>query len=142
MEQTPLRVQNEQSSTELSDLLMNEHKTSICEVPKLFVYKSIKSTQCHKMTNCEQFRIVATLTLASTLVFLVKMCQECYNGGNPECSKKYFLACKMSWNFVTPCSYYWKSIKCIVSINSHILFFFFLGVIHAKNHLDWFSGCL
>ena len=38
---------------------------------------------CHKVPNCEQFRtkccvkISATLKLASTHVFLIKMCQEC-----------------------------------------------------------------
>ncbi len=78
-------LRSERSTTELSDLLMNGHKNSVYQVhSKLFtIYSGIRN--CHKMTNCEQFRtkccvkISATLTLASTHVFLSKMCQECYN---------------------------------------------------------------
>ena len=35
--------------------------------------------------------------------------------------QKYFFRRKISWNFVTPCCYHWKSTKLVVSINSHIL---------------------
>ncbi len=51
-----------------------------------FVYKSIKCTQLSQNDkNCEQYQtkccveIAATLTLATIDVFLIKMCQECYN---------------------------------------------------------------
>ncbi len=78
-------LQSERSTTELPDFLMNGHKNSVYQVQnKLFTnHSGIRN--CHKMTNCEQFRtkccvkISATLTLASTHVFLIKMCQECYN---------------------------------------------------------------
>ncbi len=69
-----------------SDLLMNGHKSSVYQVSKYSLFTNQSSTRnCHKMTNCEQFRakcyvkIVATLTLATTDVFLIKIWQECYN---------------------------------------------------------------
>ncbi len=78
-------LRSELFTTELPDLLMNGHKNSVYQVHnKLFtIHSGIRN--CHKMTNCDQFRtkccvkISATLTLASTHVFLLKMCQECYN---------------------------------------------------------------
>ena len=49
-------LRSERSTTEPSDLLMNGHKNSVYQVHnKLFtIYSGIRN--CHKMTNCEQFR--------------------------------------------------------------------------------------
>ncbi len=73
-------------TAELSDLLINGHKSSIYQVQNTLFTNQSSVHNCHKMTNCEQFRtnccvkIAATLTLANTFVFLIKMWQECYNG--------------------------------------------------------------
>ncbi len=79
-------LQSERSTTELADLLMNGHKNSIYQVQNTLLTNQSSLYNCHKMTNyCEQYRtnccvkISATLTLASTHVFLIKMCQKCYN---------------------------------------------------------------
>ncbi len=72
-------LQSELSTTELSDSLMNGHKSSVYQVPNSLFTNQSSLRNCHKMTNCEQFRtkccvkIAATLTLASTDVFLIKM---------------------------------------------------------------------
>ncbi len=76
---------SERSTTELSDLRMNGHKNSVHHVQNTLFTSQSGICNCHKMTNCEQFKtkccvkISATLTLASTHVFLIKMCQDCYN---------------------------------------------------------------
>ncbi len=77
-------LRSELSTTELFDLPMNGHKSSVYQVPdSLFTNQSC--LRCHKMTNCEQFRtkccvkIAATLTLAAIDVFLKCTYQECYN---------------------------------------------------------------
>ncbi len=60
-------------------------KNSVFQVHNTLFTSQSGIRNCHKMTNCEQFRtkccvkISATLTLASTHVFLIRMCQECYN---------------------------------------------------------------
>ena len=60
------------STTELSDLLINGHKRNIYQVQNTLFTNQSGICNCHKMVNCEQFRtkccvkIVATLTLAST----------------------------------------------------------------------------
>ena len=73
------------STTELSDLLMNGRKSSIYQVSNSLFTNQSSIRNCHKMTICEQYRAkccvqtAATLTLASTDVFLIKMWQESYN---------------------------------------------------------------
>ena len=70
---------NSHFTAELSDLLMNGHKSSVYQVQNTLFTNQSGIRNCHKMTNCEQFRtkccvkIVATLTLATTDVFLIKM---------------------------------------------------------------------
>ena len=77
---------------------MNEHKCSVYQVQNTLFTNQSDTRNCHKMTNCEQFqakcyvKIAAMLTVASTHVFLIQICQECNvtTGRNPECSKKIF----------------------------------------------------
>ena len=57
---------------------MNGHKSSAYQVPNCLFTNQLSIRNCQKMTYCGQFRIkccvktVATLTLASTRVFLIK----------------------------------------------------------------------
>ncbi len=65
----------ERSTAELPDLLMNGHKNSVYQVHNRLFTSQSGIRNCHKMTNCKQFRtkccvkIATTLTLASTDVF-------------------------------------------------------------------------
>ncbi len=91
------------STAELSDLLMNGHKRIVCQVPNNLFTNELSVRNCHKITNCERFRtkccvkIAATLTLASTEVFLTKNKKYDKNvtkRGNPEGSKNIFFVGK------------------------------------------------
>ncbi len=66
-------------------LLMNGHKSSVYQLPNTLFTNQSGVRNCYKITNCEQFRtkccvkIAATLRLATTDVYLIRMCQKCYN---------------------------------------------------------------
>ncbi len=88
-------LRSELSTTVPSDLLMNGHKSSVYQVSNCLFTNQSSMRNCHKMTNCEQFRtkcsakiaVTWALGLASTDVFLIKMWQESYNRRDPESSK-------------------------------------------------------
>ena len=72
-------------ATWLADKWTYGHKSSIYQVQNILFTNQSGVHNCRKMTNYEQFwtkwcvKIAATLTLAPTDVFLIKMCQACYN---------------------------------------------------------------
>ncbi len=81
----PMDYEANTSTTELSDSLMNAHKSSVNQVPNTLFTNQSSLRNCHKMTNCEQFRtkccvkISEILTLASTDVFSIKSVTRNYN---------------------------------------------------------------
>ena len=76
---------------------MSGHKSSVYQIPNTLFTSQSSARNCHKMTNCEQFRtkccinIAATLTLDTTECLfdknVTRMLQR-VTGGNPEYSIK------------------------------------------------------
>ena len=61
------RSMDYRANSELSDLLMNGHKNSAYQVPIALFTKQSRVRNCHKITNCEQFRTKRYVKLAATI---------------------------------------------------------------------------
>ena len=112
----------ELSTTELP---MNGHKSSVYQVQ--LVYKSIKCTQLSQndklwtISNKCFANIAANINISFHRFLFDKNVTTM--GKNPECSKNILFVrkwVKILWRH-TSGYYYWKSMKLVASINSHIL---------------------
>ena len=82
------------------------HKSSVYQIPNTLFTNQSNVRNCHKMTNCEQFRTKcknsSNINISyHRMSFWQKCDKNVTTGGNPECS--IFFRRKMSWNFVTSC---------------------------------------
>ena len=64
-------LRSELSTTELSDSLMNGHKSSVYQVPNSLFTNQSSLRNSHKMINCGQFRTKCCVKIAATLTYRV-----------------------------------------------------------------------